>query len=251
MQRGMIIKGLKAIVTERENELRELDANREELIGRIQGLHAAIKEVECSTMNTVTRPQTGTYREQITDVVEQVLQIERPLHRSVILKRVKDLGVYMGPTNPMSSLGAYLSLDDRFSTVGKGVWTLTEDIIERRSPTPVESNKRHDNVTAQDLKDFKIMRKAVEEIARRNDGIVYTTAVARLLKEAGITTSKEPNIHRLFKNRDDWDKVAPGAYKWLSYVPPAVEAFPSAGVDSDQQPNLILNGETKLEEELC
>ena len=50
-----------------------------------------------------------------------------PLHRNAILEKVRERGLHVG--GGISTVGSYLSVDDRFKNAGKGVWTLVEEPI--------------------------------------------------------------------------------------------------------------------------
>lgn len=63
---------------------------------------------------------------ELAAAIFDVLLAERPLHRKVILERVTQAGIYVGGKNPLAALGSYLSMDKRFQSVARGVWTLVE-----------------------------------------------------------------------------------------------------------------------------
>ena len=49
------------------------------------------------------------------------------MHRKVVLERVTQAGIYVGGKNPLAALGSYLSMDRRFKSVARGIWTLAEE----------------------------------------------------------------------------------------------------------------------------
>ena len=62
-----------------------------------------------------------------------------PLHRDVIHARVQERGIFVGGQKPVNSIGSYLSTDDRFSNVARGIWTLAE------KPKPDLSDEMQNN----------------------------------------------------------------------------------------------------------
>lgn len=119
-----------------------MDAQKEERQSRLD----AIREVERLPDAAVSVPQIGTHKHNLTAAIYDILCEERPLHRSVLLDRVRSRGVYVGGDNPMNSFGAYLSQDKRFVSVGKGVWTLVEEPLARSFngavATPIDDANR-------------------------------------------------------------------------------------------------------------
>ena len=116
MKRLETIKVLTTILQAKEQE-------QEALQESIDALRIAIREVECANLDSVTTPQHGTHKEELTNAMFAILEGNRPLHRNIILARVRERGVHVGG---ISSIGSYLSTDGRFKNVGKGMWTLDE-----------------------------------------------------------------------------------------------------------------------------
>ena len=112
-------------------EIDDRKARRAVLDQQIETLERALNVLTATeaTLPIVPRKSESSYAATITDAIEQVLLEERPLHRSEILARVSARGVYVGGTKPIASLGSYLSVDNRFKNVGRGVWTLTNDVL--------------------------------------------------------------------------------------------------------------------------
>ena len=59
------------------------------------------------------------------NVIAEILEAEGPLHRSAIHKRLVEKGVHIGGRTPLSTVSTYLSVDDRFERVRRGVWQLS------------------------------------------------------------------------------------------------------------------------------
>ena len=84
-----------------------------------------------------------TYKEELTDTIESILQEEHPLHRSEILDKVREKGIYIGGASPLNSLSSYLSTDPRFKTAtGKGMWTL---VVNADADTITILSAEHNN----------------------------------------------------------------------------------------------------------
>ena len=127
MKRLETITVLSRILQKKERLLQTLEDS-------IRVLRAAIIEVELAEEETVTTPQKGTVKEQTAEAIYDVLQkAQIPLHRKVILTKVKERGLIIG--GGISTIGGYLSMDDRFKNVGKGIWTLAEEPQAEKSIT--------------------------------------------------------------------------------------------------------------------
>ena len=119
MKRLETVRVLSGILQKKEQQVQTLEDS-------IRVLRAAIIEVEVAEDESVTTPQKGTFKEQTADAIYNVLkEAQRPLHRTVILTKVKERGLIIG--GGVSTIGGYLSMDDRFKNVGKGMWTLAEE----------------------------------------------------------------------------------------------------------------------------
>ena len=120
MKREDTLKVLDRILQQREKDMEALQT-------AIDGLRIAIAEVERATDDAVTTPQKGTYKQELTDAMYAILFEYGPLHRNAILEKVRERGLHVG--GGISTVGSYLSVDDRFKNAGKGVWTLVEEPI--------------------------------------------------------------------------------------------------------------------------
>ena len=114
MKRAETVKVLTMILQRKESELQALQTS-------VNSLRAAIEEVSITDDSCFTKPQNGTFKQKITDAIHEVLN-DGPLHRRVILESVATRGVHVG--GGVHTVGAYLSVDDRFENVGKGIWGL-------------------------------------------------------------------------------------------------------------------------------
>ena len=69
------------------------------------------------------------------------------MHRQIIYDRLKERGVHVGGQKPVNTIGSYLSVDPRFSNVGRGMWDLTRGPKEDVSPDLV--------VLASDIREYE------------------------------------------------------------------------------------------------
>lgn len=60
------------------------------------------------------------------DAIYQILRAERPLHRQEVHRRLEEMGMRIPGQSPINNVGAHLSLDPRFTSVGRGVWDLAD-----------------------------------------------------------------------------------------------------------------------------
>ena len=60
------------------------------------------------------------------DAIHEILSEDRPLHRRAIHDRLVERGVRISGRAPVNNVGAHMSLDDRFKSLGDGEWTLAE-----------------------------------------------------------------------------------------------------------------------------
>ena len=118
MKRLETVRVLSGILQKKEQQVQTLEDS-------IRVLRAAIIEVELAEDESVTTPQKGTFKEQTADAIYNLLkEAQTPLHRNVILTKVKERGLII--SGGISTIGAYLSMDERFKSVGKGIWTLAD-----------------------------------------------------------------------------------------------------------------------------
>ena len=126
-------------------KVKQLEAQKREIDKQVENLHGAIRVFE----QNVDAEDEGrsSYEREVSDAMSDILTDERPLHRNVILDRVQERGIQVGGRKPVNTIGSYLSIDDRFKNVSRGVWTLAdnpdqyviqqaEQILERPSNIP-------------------------------------------------------------------------------------------------------------------
>ena len=125
MKRAETIKVLTAILQKKEKEIQALE-------GSINALRIAIREVEIAEDVAVTTSQRGTFRQELTDAMYGILNEHGPLHRNVILEKLQELGIHIG--GGINTVGSYLSVDNRFKSVGKGLWDNVTLHLEDNAP---------------------------------------------------------------------------------------------------------------------
>ena len=108
--------------------VKEWEAKKHKIEKEVEALHATIRinQERGSTVDASDR-RTSTYAQELTDAIYDTLLSERPLHRTVILRKVAERGIHVGGTKPINSIGSYLSTDQRFKNCGRGLWTLEEE----------------------------------------------------------------------------------------------------------------------------
>ena len=124
MKREETIKVLTRILEKKKGDMDALRIS-------IDSLRIAIHEVESAEDGFITAPHKGTFKEEITSAIQEVLA-DGPLHRSVILAKIQERGLYIG--GGIRTVGAYLSTEDDFKNVGKGLWALAEPIAAIANP---------------------------------------------------------------------------------------------------------------------
>ena len=81
----------------------------------------------------------------IPDAIYDILKESGTLHRQDIYKRLEDMGAKIGGEKPVNSMGAYLSRDPRFESVGGGRWTI---VGQSDDSDPSESGSLNDAIFA-------------------------------------------------------------------------------------------------------
>lgn len=80
------------------------------------------------------------------DAIYEVLTAERPLHRRQVHERLVEMGMTIPGRDPVNNVGAHMSLDPRFMSVGGGVWDLADppERDESGRPEPVDFDDETD-----------------------------------------------------------------------------------------------------------
>ncbi len=118
-----ILRGLRALVKDLETKKREIDKE-------VESLHVVIRVIERNGQSQDTLNK-DSFAERIGTAIYDILHGEGgPLHRSEIHGRIQQQGIHVGGKNPVNSVGSYLSIDDRFVNVGRGMWDLAKRVPE-------------------------------------------------------------------------------------------------------------------------
>ena len=102
----------------------------------------ALLESDPDPMPTASRDA-----QMLRDAMHDVLSVEHPLHRKVIYERLVEKGVAVNGRNPVNNVGAHLSADDRFKSLGKGMWDLED------RPAKSFNDEQHDELNDSDASD--------------------------------------------------------------------------------------------------
>ena len=108
-------------------KVKQLTAKKREIDKQVENLHGSIRIFEQNV--NVSDEARSPYAKEVSDAMVEILTEERPLHRDVILARIRDRGIHIGGQKPVNTIGSYLSLDYRFKNAGTGIWTLGEEPI--------------------------------------------------------------------------------------------------------------------------
>ena len=116
--------------------VKELEAKKRQIDKELEAVHIVIRinQERTSEVDAGGR-RSSTYAQELTDAIYDTLLSERPLHRTGILERVTERGIHVGGTNPVNSIGSYLSTDPRFKNCGRGMWTLEQEPMAGISST--------------------------------------------------------------------------------------------------------------------
>lgn len=149
MNRQKTIQGLQdamqLLKREEENKSRALAETRqriEELQRLIHHITAASEDVtEVSGVPARGRSQpTKEVRNAMVDILKEA---GRPMHSVDLLKALTDRGHKIVGIDPANNVRAYLSNDDRFLPVGRGLWDLASRVRSSAIAT-VDATTRHD-----------------------------------------------------------------------------------------------------------
>ena len=132
--------------TERESLIEKkasIDARINQLDIEIHALTLSIDVVERLPDNFVSTPQGGTLTEQIVGLALQTLSERGPLHRRELLEIALQSGIVIGSEgkDQLNTFMSYLSRDERFKSMGRGVWCLTDVGVSEDPETEAEDDE--------------------------------------------------------------------------------------------------------------
>ena len=122
--------GNESILRDLRANVKDLEAKKREIDKEVESLHVVIRIYERNGQSPDTLNK-DSFAERIGTAIYGILHDEGgPLHRSEIHGRIQEQGIHVGGKKPVNSVGSYLSLDDRFVNVARGMWDLAERVSE-------------------------------------------------------------------------------------------------------------------------
>lgn len=122
--------------------LETLGVQKADIDERVSGLQAALRHFESLPLEV----SVGQRSADITNAIFEILEQDHPLHRGVIHARLQLRGIQVAGQDPVNNTGAHMSGDDRFKSLGKGMWDLAEPQAPVQRPangeTPVAMIRR-------------------------------------------------------------------------------------------------------------
>ena len=121
------IQDLKTAIGGIDDEIRGMDERKAELLRQRGALVTTLQffgdddDVPDSSRTPVVR---SLWTSEIPDAIYDILVEAGTLHRQDIYERLEDMGARIGGQNPVNGMGVYLSRDQRFKSLGGGMWTL-------------------------------------------------------------------------------------------------------------------------------
>ena len=121
------IQDIKTAIGGIDDEIRGMDERKAELL-RQRGALVTTLQFFGEDDGVPDSPRTPVVRSlwtsEIPDAIHGILKEAGTLHRQDIYERLEEMGARIGGQNPVNSMGAYLSRDPRFHSVGGGRWAL-------------------------------------------------------------------------------------------------------------------------------
>lgn len=105
--------------------LKELEEKKRKIDEQYRNVAAVLQYFE-ESMGGPHPPPDQSRTSNLGDAIYEILSIERPLHRQEVHDRLKEMGMKIPGRDSVNNVGAHLSLDPRFKSVGGGVWDLTD-----------------------------------------------------------------------------------------------------------------------------
>lgn len=134
MSRESTIRDLRA-------KARQLETHKRDIDKQVEAIYTTLRIFE-QNGDVPGTPLVSPYAAELTNAMYDILIVERPLHRAVILERVQERGIHVGGQKPVNTVGAYLSTDERFRNAGRGIWTLAVEPLSVAEPD-TEPNNGH------------------------------------------------------------------------------------------------------------
>ncbi len=120
--------------------IRRLEAEKRRIEERYRALVTTLRYFEDTEGSGGSELQYRRNDNDIPNAIADILAREGPLHRRVIHERLVEMGVRIGGQDPVNNVGAYLSIDPRFRSVGGGIWGLNEPPAPDAKDSPGQSD---------------------------------------------------------------------------------------------------------------
>ena len=118
------------MIRELATELGRLIEQRDSLNDRIamfQGVMKVYMEKEQEESRAASDSRQLTEARLLRDALHNYLSLTgRPMNRRELLQYVVDMGIHVNGENPLNNIGAHMSNDARFESLGEGMWGLRE-----------------------------------------------------------------------------------------------------------------------------
>jgi len=126
---------------------KKLEATKRQIDKDVEAIFTTLRIFENDRACGVSREKTSSHAQELTDTIFDILTTSRPLHRKNIFELLKVRGIHVGGQIPVNTVGSYLSTDDRFKNVGRGIWDLALPYtLEAQSLEEAQSNEELDDL---------------------------------------------------------------------------------------------------------
>ena len=112
--------------------LKEIEEKKRKIDEQYRNIAAALRYFEESKKGPHPPPEESS-TSNIGDAIYEILSTERPLHRREVHNRLVEMGMKIPGRDSVNNVGAHLSLDPRFKSVGGGVWDLSDPPVRDES----------------------------------------------------------------------------------------------------------------------
>ena len=129
-----------AIVKELKRKLEQVEAQLSELTEVAASLRKVISVYEKEALEASANPQEPTrpLGDEMKAIIEEAAE---PVHYKVIYERLKLRGVRVPGTDPAKNVGAHLSGDSRFVSLGAGLWDIRARSKRPSAPSSLPSGE--------------------------------------------------------------------------------------------------------------
>ncbi len=119
------------VINSLKSEIRRLEDEKRMIDDKISAIATTLRHFE-SQGNGAQNQSPSFFAEEdglaspssVKDTIYEILRDESPLHRKDIYERLLQRGVHIGGKMPVNTVGSHLSNDDRFESLGNGVWDI-------------------------------------------------------------------------------------------------------------------------------